>query len=181
MSPHVFLVAGEESGDRLGAALIAAIKQRTQGRAQFSGVGGAHMAAEGVPSLFPLGDLAIIGFAAIPTRLPKILRRIRETADAVDRRKAGRAGDHRQPGIHPSRGARVCAPARPKFRSSTTSARRSGPGGPGRARAMRAYVDHVLALLPFEPKVIGELGGPPCTYVGHPLTERLGELAAKRT
>ena len=49
----------------------------------------------------------------------------------------------------------------------------------GRARAMRAYVDHVLALLPFEPKLVSELGGPPCTYVGHPLTERLDELRPK--
>jgi len=80
---HVFLVAGEDSGDRLGAALIAAIKQRCQGHVRFSGVGGAHMAQAGMPSLFPLGDLAIIGFAAIPASLPKILRRIRETADAV--------------------------------------------------------------------------------------------------
>jgi lipid-A-disaccharide synthase len=72
MSPHIFLVAGEESGDRLGAALIAAIRRRTQAHAQFSCVGGAHMAAEGVPSFFPLGDLAIIGFSAIPASLPKI-------------------------------------------------------------------------------------------------------------
>ncbi len=50
MSPHIFLVAGEESGDRLGAALIAAIKRRTKGQVHFSCVGGAHMAAEGVPS-----------------------------------------------------------------------------------------------------------------------------------
>src|SRR4029450_4453826 len=82
MSPHIFLVAGEESGDRLGASLVEAIRQRTHVRCQFSAVGGAHMAAAGVPSLFPLGDLAIIGFAAIPASLPKILRRIRETGDA---------------------------------------------------------------------------------------------------
>jgi len=83
MNPHVFLVAGEESGDRLGAALISAIKDRTQGKAHFSGVGGAQMAAEGVPSLFPLGDLAIVGFSSIPAMLSKILRRIQEAADAV--------------------------------------------------------------------------------------------------
>jgi lipid-A-disaccharide synthase len=83
MSAHIFLVAAEESGDRLGAALIAAIRRRTQGQAHFSGVGGAHMAAEGVPSLFPLGELGLIGFAGIPSRLPKIFQRIRETADAV--------------------------------------------------------------------------------------------------
>ena len=51
---------------------------------------------------------------------------------------------------------------------------------PGRARAMRAYVDHVLALLPFEPAVMRQLGGPPCTFVGHPLSERVGELASER-
>src|SRR5450755_217845 len=82
MNPHIFLVAGEESGDRLGAALVAAIKQRSPG-ARFSGVGGAQMAAAGAPSLFPLGELAIIGFAAVVTNLPKILKRIRQTADAV--------------------------------------------------------------------------------------------------
>src|SRR6202035_2349078 len=47
---------------------------------------------------------------------------------------------------------------------------------PGRARAMRRYVDHVLALLPFEPRAHARLGGPPCAYVGHPLLERLAEL-----
>jgi lipid-A-disaccharide synthase len=47
---------------------------------------------------------------------------------------------------------------------------------PGRARAMRRYIDHVLGLLPFEPEVHRKLGGPPCTYVGHPLVEQIGEL-----
>src|SRR6185369_5156277 len=50
---------------------------------------------------------------------------------------------------------------------------------PGRARKMRNYVDHVLALLPFEPAAHLRLGGPPCTYVGHPLIERLTELASR--
>ena len=57
MRVHIFLVAAEESGDRLGAALIAAIRQRTQGQAHFSCVGGTHMAAAGVPSLFPLEEI----------------------------------------------------------------------------------------------------------------------------
>ena len=68
-APHVFLVAGEESGDRLGAALMAGAPARAARTRAFSGVGGAHMAAQGLPSLFPLGDLAIIGFAAIPAQL----------------------------------------------------------------------------------------------------------------
>src|SRR5665213_3945902 len=80
---HIFIAAGEESGDRLGAPLIAALKRATGGRVRFSGVGGSQMAAQGVPSLFPLGDLAIVGILAIAMSLPKILRRIAETADAV--------------------------------------------------------------------------------------------------
>ena len=174
MSPHIFLVAGEESGDRLGAALIAAIRQRSP-EAKFSGVGGAQMASLGVSSLFPLGELAIIGFADIPASLPRIVARIRETADAV----VGAWPDvlviidspdftHRV-----ARRVRARAPQIPivDYVCPSVWAWRSG-----RARAMKRYVDHVLALLPFEPKVMQELGGPPCTYVGHPLFEQLGDL-----
>src|SRR6185437_15321897 len=80
---HVFLVAGEESCDRLGAALMRALKAQTGGLVRFSGVGGRHMAEEGLASLFPLGELAIMGFASIPASLTKILRRIRQTAGAA--------------------------------------------------------------------------------------------------
>ena len=67
----VFLVAGEESGDRLGAALMRALRERTAGQVRFSGVGGREMAAEGVTSLYSIDDLSIIGFSAIPRRIPK--------------------------------------------------------------------------------------------------------------
>ena len=175
MNPHVFLVAGEESGDRLGAALISAIKDRTQGKAHFSGVGGAQMAAEGVPSLFPLGDLAIVGFSSIPAMLSKILRRIQEAADAVIAAK---------PDV-------LVIIDSPEFTHRVARRVRERASGipivdyvcpsvwawrPGRARAMRPYVDHVLALFPFEPKAMNDLGGPPCTFVGHPLSERLADL-----
>ncbi len=175
MSPHIFLVAGEESGDRLGAALIAAIRQRTQGRAQFSSVGGVHMAAEGVPSLFPLGDLAIIGFGGVLTRLPKIVRHIRETADAVVSAKPNALVIIDSPEFT-HRVARAVRARDPEIPIVDYVCPSVWAWRPGRARAMRTFIDHVLALLPFEPKVLGELGGPPCSYVGHPLIERLGEL-----
>jgi lipid-A-disaccharide synthase len=175
MSPHIFLVAGEESGDRLGAALVAAIKQRTQGNAHFSCVGGAHMAAEGVPSLFPLGDLAIIGFGGIVTHLPKIVRRIREVADAIvsARPDALVIIDSPEFTHRVARAVRARAPEIPIIDYVCPSV---WAWRPGRAGAMRAYIDHVLALLPFEPKVLSELGGPPCTYVGHPLIQRISDL-----
>jgi lipid-A-disaccharide synthase len=175
MNPHVFLVAGEESGDRLGAALISAIRDRTQGKAHFSCVGGAHMAAAGVPSLFPLGDLAIVGFSSIPARLSKIMRRIRQAADAVIAAK---------PDV-------LVIIDSPEFTHRVARRVRERASGipivdyvcpsvwawrPGRARAMRPYVDHVLALFPFEPTAMNDLGGPPCTFVGHPLSERLVDL-----
>src|SRR5262249_55386676 len=79
----VFLVAGEESGDRLGAALMRALRERPGGQVRCGGVGGGEMAAEGVASLYPIEDLPIIGFSAIPQRLPKILRLMRLTAKTV--------------------------------------------------------------------------------------------------
>jgi lipid-A-disaccharide synthase len=174
MSPHVFLVAGEESGDRLGAALIGAIRRSCPG-ARFSGVGGTQMAELGVPSLFPLGELAIIGFVGIITNLPKIARRISQTADAVVTAKPDVLVIIDSPEFthRVARRVRARAPKIPivDYVCPSVWAWRSG-----RARAMKHDIDHVLALLPFEPKVMGELGGPPCTYVGHPLIEQLSEL-----
>jgi lipid-A-disaccharide synthase len=171
-APHVFLVAGEESGDRLGAALIAALKRATQGRARFSGIGGAHMAEQGVASLFPLGDVAIMGFTSIPASLPKILRRIGEAADAVIAARPDVLVIIDSPEFthRVARKVRAHAPAIPIVDYVCPSV---WAWRPGRARAMRAYVDHVLALLPFEPEAMKRLHGPPCTFVGHPLGEQV--------
>src|ERR1051325_2332226 len=79
-SGRVFLVAGEESGDRLGAALMEALKLKTHGAIEFFGVGGAQMTSAGLKSLFPLDKTAITGFGQILPRLQLYLRRIRETA-----------------------------------------------------------------------------------------------------
>jgi lipid-A-disaccharide synthase len=173
--PHVFLVAGEESGDRLGAALIEALRRRTQGKVRLTGVGGAQMAALGVASLFPLGDLAIIGFAAIPARLPTILRRIRETADSVIAAKPDVLVIIDSPEFTHRVAKRVRARA-PQIPIVDYVCPSVWAWRPGRAKAMHAYVDRVLALLPFEPAELRRLGGPPGTYVGHPLIEQLGEL-----
>ncbi len=172
--PHIFLVAGEESGDRLGAALIGAIKRRNNG-ARFSGVGGPHMAAEGMPSLYPLSDLSSFGFASLPGRLPTILRRIRDAVAAAAAAK---------PDVlviidSPDFSHRVARRVRARdatipiidYVCPTVWAWR-----PGRARAMRPYVDLVLALFPFEPEVMKRLHGPPCTFVGHPLGEQVAAL-----
>lgn len=166
-SPLVFLVAGEPSGDALGARLMAALKRRTEGRVRFAGVGGEAMAGEGLLSLFPMSELSVMGAAEVLPRLPAILRRIRETAahalaaapaavvtiDAPDfsfrvgRRLAGRG----IPLVH------YVAPSVWAWR-------------PGRARHIARFLDHLLALLPFEPPYF-EREGLSCTFVGHPVLE----------
>jgi lipid-A-disaccharide synthase len=174
-NPHIFLIANEESGDRLGASLIRALRQSTQGRAHISAVGGAQMAGQGVPSLFPIGDLAFIGVSSIPAALPKSLRRIREAADAVVAASPDVLVIIDSPEFthRVARRVRAKAPAIPIVDYVCPSV---WAWRPARASAMRAYVDHVMALLPFEPKVMKDLEGPPCSYVGHPLIERIGEL-----
>ena len=171
----IMLVACEESGDRLGAALMRALKKSTGGAVRFVGVGGHDMAVEGLSSLFLIDDLAIIGLGGIFRQLPTILRRIRETAQAVvDLRPDVLVIIDSPEFTHRvARRVRAVAPSIPivDYVSPSVWAWR-----PWRARSMRSYIDHVLALLPFEPRVYEQLGGPPCTYVGHPLVERLDEL-----
>src|SRR5262245_43091690 len=84
-APTIFLVAVEESGDRLGAALMRALRERTGGKIAFAGVGGRGMSAEGLTSLHPIDDFSIIGLSSIPSRLPRIIRHLRETLQALRR------------------------------------------------------------------------------------------------
>jgi lipid-A-disaccharide synthase len=165
---EVFLVAGEESGDRLGGALMRALREQTGGRVRFSGVGGREMAAEGVVSLYPIDDLPIIGFTAIPRRIPKILRLMRLTAKAVVAARPHVLVVIDSPGFTRGIARRVRA-ADPAIAIVEYVSPSVWAWRPGRARVMRAYIDHILALLPFEPEVHRRLGGPPCSYVGHPL------------
>ena len=175
LTRKIFLVATEESGDRLGASLMQALRQRLGGAVDFAGVGGRAMARQGLVSLFPIEELSIIGLSGVVRRLPTILRHIKDTADA-----ALQASPHILVIIDsPDFTHRVARRVRAKdaaipiidYVSPSVWAWR-----PGRARAMRGYVDHVLALLPFEPEAHSRLGGPPCSYVGHPLIEQIDRL-----
>ena len=171
----VFLIATEESGDRLGANLMKVLRQRLGGAVRFEGVGGQSMAHEGLASLFPIEELSIMGFSAVLRQLPMILRRIRQTADAVTQASPDILVIIDSPDFthRVARRVRARDPSLPivDYVSPSVWAWR-----PGRARAMLGYVDHVLALLPFEPKVYRRLHGPPCSYVGHPLVEQIDML-----
>jgi lipid-A-disaccharide synthase len=172
---QIFLIATEESGDRLGASLMKVLRQRLGGAVRFDGVGGSAMAREGLVSRFPIEQLSIMGFAAVVARLPTILRHIRQTADAVLETSPDILVIIDSPDFthRVARRVRARDAAIPivDYVSPSVWAWR-----PGRARAMRRYIDHVLALLPFEPDAHARLGGPPCSYVGHPLIEQIDTL-----
>ncbi len=171
----IFLVAGEESGDQLGGKLMQALKIKSNKQLSFLGVGGKKMEEEGLVSLFPLQDIAVMGVTAVIGRLPTLIERIRRTADAVIAT---------QPDIlviidSPDFTHRVAQKVRRRaphipiidYVSPSVWAWR-----PGRAKKMRRYINEVMGILPFETEVHQRLGGPKCTYVGHPLIERLSEL-----
>ncbi len=176
MSPlRVALVAGEHSGDELGYRLMRALKDARAGDVAFSGVGGEAMEAEGLKSLFPISDIAVMGILPVLARLPTLIARIHKTAEAIIAARPDGLVIIDSPDFthRVARRVRKALPTLPivDYVSPTVWAWR-----PGRAKAMRAYVDCVLALLPFEPEAYRRLSGPACVYVGHPLIERLDAL-----
>jgi lipid-A-disaccharide synthase len=170
----VHLVAGEESGDALAGALMRALRERSPG-IRFGGLGGRAMAEQGIASPFDIHELSIIGFGAVLRQLPRILRRIRQTADAVIAARPDALVVIDSPDFthRVARRVREAAPDIPIVNYAPPSV---WVWRPWRARAMRRYVDEVLAILPFEPDAFARLSGPHCTYVGHPLAERLADL-----
>lgn len=171
----IFLVAGEESGDVLASAFMREIASALRGKVRFRGVGGPRMEATGLASLFPMDDITAIGFGQVIAGLPRILRRMGETVRAILDAPPDILVLVDAPDFNHRVAARVRArlPDLPivKYVAPTVWVWR-----PGRARAMLPYTDHVLALLPFEPEAMSRLGGPPTTYVGHPLLGVLDRL-----
>ena len=164
----LFIVAG---GDALGAKLMATLNAHRRGRIRYLGVGGPAMAAQGLVSQFPLEDVAVMGPRAILARLPLILRRISATAKAAlaaepDAVVIIDSPEFTHPIARRIRRLRLAIPIIDYVSPSVWAWR------PGRAAKMRDYIDHVLALWPFEPDAHHRLGGPPCSFVGHPLIER---------
>ncbi len=163
---NLFLIAGEPSGDRLGAALMAGLKSLEPG-VTFTGVGGPLMAAEGLASLFPMEELSIMGIAEVLPKYLHLKRRISETAAAVTARNPAALITIDSPDFC-FRVARIVKAANPAQRTIHYVAPSVWAWRPKRAAKMAAYIDHVLALLPFEPPYM-TAHGMSCDFVGHPV------------
>jgi len=165
----VYLVAGEPSGDFLGARLMAGLRALGGADIEFAGVGGEAMRDEGLASLFPLADLAVMGLAEVLPRIPRILRRLDQTvADIAARRPAAivtidswgfnrrladrlKAAGVTAPRIH------CVAPMVWAWRAR-------------RVHELPGRVDLLLCLLPNEPALF-EAAGVRALHVGHPVLE----------
>ncbi|PDQ20255.1 lipid-A-disaccharide synthase [Mesorhizobium sanjuanii] len=175
----IAIVAGEESGDLLGADLVQALKRATGREVKLVGIGGRHLQALGLTPLFEGSEIALMGFSAVLRDLPRLMRRIGQTADAVAGEKPDCLITIDSPdfSLRVARKVRAADPTIPIVHYVCPSV---WAWRPGRAVAMRPYVDHILCILPFEAKELARLGGPPGTYVGHRLTHDPGVLAAAR-
>jgi lipid-A-disaccharide synthase len=161
--PLIFIVAGEPSGDMLGARLMAALKERSGGRARFAGVGGERMVAEGFESLFPLADLSVMGYVEVVPRIPHLLARLRQAAAAARAARPDAVITIDSPEFSFRLARRLAGASVPliHYVAPQVWAHR-----PGRAAGLARLIDHLLTLLPFEPPYF-ERFGLPCTFVGH--------------
>jgi lipid-A-disaccharide synthase len=167
MTLRLFLVAGEPSGDRLGAALMAGLKSLVAEEIVFRGIGGPLMQAEGLVPLFPMEELSVIGLTEIIANYRRLARRVTDTADAVLREKPDALITIDIPEFSLRVAAQVKARA-PHLPTVHYVAPTVWAWRPKRARKMARSVDHVLALLPFEPPYM-QAEGMGCDFVGHPV------------
>ncbi|MEM7668929.1 MAG: lipid-A-disaccharide synthase, partial [Pseudomonadota bacterium] len=176
MSRLLYIIAGEPSGDRLGADLMAALKAE-DATIRFVGLGGREMIAQGLNPLFDISELSVMGVAEVVPRLAGLLRRISETtADVLKQRP-----DALITIDSPSFSLRVAERVRkalPDIRTIHYVAPSVWAWRPRRAKHMARFIDHVLALLPFEPAYM-EAAGMTCDFVGHPVASAVRADQAK--
>jgi len=161
----VFIIAGEPSGDRLGGALMAGLKTLRPDVA-FEGIGGSDMVAEGLQSRFDMSELSVMGIAEILPKYRALMARINETADAVIAAKPDVMITIDSPDFSLRVAKRV--KAKSDIRTVHYVAPTVWAWRPGRAKKMARYIDHVLALFPFEPPLM-QAEGMDCDFVGHPV------------
>jgi len=165
--PLVYVVAGEESGDRLGASLMRGLRSLTGGEIAFAGVGGAAMTEEGIDSLFPMEDLAVMGLSEVLPRLPSLLARMSAVTDDVRARTPDVLVTIDAPDFNFRVAKRLKGAGVPIVHYVAPSV---WAWRPERARKVAGFLDHLLTLLPFEPPYF-EAHGLGCTYVGHPVLQ----------
>jgi lipid-A-disaccharide synthase len=162
----IYIVAGEASGDVLGARLVAALRAREPGLG-FAGIGGARLAEQGVESLFPMRELALMGLLEVLPNIRNLARRLNQTVEDITARRPATIVTIDSPGFTMRLAERIRPLGIPIIHYV---APQIWAWRPGRVKKVRERVDRILCLLPFEP-VIFDTAGIPATFVGHPVLE----------
>jgi lipid-A-disaccharide synthase len=167
----VYLVAGEASGDALGGRLMAALKARRP-ELRFAGVGGPEMQRQGLTSLFPMSDLAVMGLLEVLPRLRLVRRRIMETVKDIATSRPAVVVTIDSPGFtfRVLKGLTGRGVPRVHYVAPQVWAWREG-----RVRHFPGLWERLLCLLPFEPAFFAR-HNLPATFVGHPVLESGADL-----
>jgi lipid-A-disaccharide synthase len=173
---RVFLVAGEASGDALAGPLMVALRRRLGPRLRYAGIGGEHMAEQGLRSLFPMAELSLMGLVEVLPHLPRLWRRLRQAEAAIRSQHPHVVVTVDAPGFNFRLANRLAGSGIPvvHYVAPTVWAWR-----PGRARRIAPLFRHLLAVLPFEPPWF-EPWGLATTYVGHPVLETVAGVVPAR-
>lgn len=170
----VAIIAGEVSGDQLAAELIIALKRELQAQKQrdieLMGIGGPGLISQGLKPLFDYSELSIMGISAVLAKLPKLLWRIRQTANSIIEYEPDILIIVDSPDFT-HRVAKAVHDKKPDIPIINYVCPTVWAWKPERAAKMCKYIDHILSVLPFEPEIVEKLSGPPISYIGHRLME----------
>jgi len=163
----IFIVAGEESGDKLGSAIIDGLRDALDVSPIFVGIGGTGMESRGMNSIFPMSDLSVMGFLEIAFQYQNLKKRLNQTVSAIL---------DEQPDILLTIDApEFCFRVAKKIKFLNRNipivhyvAPTVWAWRPKRAKKISQFIDHVLALFPFEPRYFHDVGLS-CDFVGHPI------------
>ena len=170
----IFIIAGEDSGDKLGSAIIDSLREAFDGSINFVGIGGNGMMNRGLDSIFPMSDLSVMGLVEIALQYPKLKNRFNQTIQSIL--------DEKPDILLTIDAPEFCFRVAKKIKLSNKNipiAHYVAPSvwawRPNRAKKISEFVDHILALFPFEPRYFRDVGIK-CDFVGHPIvTESLAD------
>jgi len=170
----IFIIAGEDSGDKLGSAIIDSLREAFDGSINFVGIGGNGMMNRGLDSIFPMSDLSVMGLVEIALQYPSLKNRLNQTIQSIL--------DEKPDILLTIDAPEFCFRVAKKIKLSNKNipiAHYVAPSvwawRPNRAKKISEFVDHILALFPFEPRYFRDVGIK-CDFVGHPIvTESLAD------